>query len=401
MDGQSECTLQTLKDMLRACVIDFGGNWDVRLSLAEFSYNNSYHSSIRCALFEALYGRKCRSPAQALEFKVGDQLQLKVSPWKGVMRFGTKCKLAPRYVRPFEILERIGPMAYRLRLPKELSETFRLKMFHNLAQLRLQLERENLLEGNPRTCLEALQTQFKEFFASKGRDLLENLDTLEADIHRVVITYGRLQLQSQDVQINLVQAVDDSLIVSKSCWIKSENNNALGKSVNETQLQQHESLVTESTTLEANLNTDVKALDVGSVITESSGTKSDKHDTSSSSGTYITHVVDANIRPVNDRVPFAEVQLTAQHNVLANEQQHTEKSEPIYDTYLLDKVDSNTTPDSTNMCHRGGKIDQDAEQYQAKSPLLKAEFLKTKNDMVEKEVYNELSNRFVQLEKHC
>ncbi|GJS61196.1 hypothetical protein Tco_0655980, partial [Tanacetum coccineum] len=122
---------------------------------------------------------------------------------------------------------------------------------------------------------------------------------------------------------DLVQAVDDSLIVSKSSWIESENNNALGKSVNETQLQQHESLVTKSTTLEANLNMDVKALDVGSVITESSGTKSDKHDTSSSSGTYITHAVDADIRPVNDQVPFAEVQLTAQHNVLANEQQHS------------------------------------------------------------------------------
>ncbi|GJU37545.1 hypothetical protein Tco_1185899 [Tanacetum coccineum] len=249
-------------------------------------------------------------------------------------------------------------------------QTFRLKMFHNLDQLRLQLERENLLEVNPRTCLEALRTQFKEFFASKRvnssehlnqcwqkdfkeymfcepdtyrRDLLENLDTLEAVIHRAVITYARLQLQSQDVQINLVQAVDDSLIVSKSSWIESENNNTLSKSVNETQLD---------------------------------------------------------IRPVNDQVPFAEVQLTAQHNVLANEQQHTEQFEPIYDTYLLEKVDSNTTPDSTNMCHRGGEIDQDAEQYQAKSPLLKAEFLKT-NDMVEKEVYNELSNRFLQLEKHC
>nr|GEX21255.1 hypothetical protein [Tanacetum cinerariifolium] len=61
-DEQSECTIQTLKDMLRACVIDFGGNWDVHLPLAEFSYNNSYHSSIRYASFEALYGRKCRSP---------------------------------------------------------------------------------------------------------------------------------------------------------------------------------------------------------------------------------------------------------------------------------------------------------------------------------------------------
>ncbi|GKE99374.1 hypothetical protein Tco_0022725, partial [Tanacetum coccineum] len=137
-----------------------------------------------------------------------------------------------------------------------------------------------------------------------------------------------------------------------------------------------------------------KALDV----TECSETKSDKHDTSSSSGNYLTHVVDADIRPVNDQVPFAEVQLTAQHNVLANEQQHTEQSEPIYDTYLLKKIDSNTAPDLTNMCHRGGEIDQDAEQYQVKSPLLNAEFFKTK-DMVEKEVYNELSNRFLQLEK--
>nr|GFC47246.1 putative reverse transcriptase domain-containing protein [Tanacetum cinerariifolium] len=61
MDGQSERTIQTLKDMLRACVIDFSGSWDVHLPLAKFSYNNSYHSSIQCASFEALYGRKCKS----------------------------------------------------------------------------------------------------------------------------------------------------------------------------------------------------------------------------------------------------------------------------------------------------------------------------------------------------
>ncbi|GKF77411.1 hypothetical protein Tco_0229881, partial [Tanacetum coccineum] len=142
--------------------------------------------------------------------------------------------------------------------------------------------------------------------------------------------------------------------------IESENHNALSKSVNETQLQQYESLVTESTTLEVNLNTYVKALDAGSVITESSKTKLDMHDTSSSLRTCITHVVDTNIRPVNDQVPSVEVHLTAPHNVLANEQHHTDQSEPSYDTYLLEKVDSNTTPDSTNMCHRGGEIDQDA-----------------------------------------
>ncbi|GJW53292.1 hypothetical protein Tco_0097377 [Tanacetum coccineum] len=100
-----------------------------------------YHTSIRCAPFEALHGRKCRSPVlwarigegsligpeltdnwrKPLEFEVGDRVMLKVPPWKGVVRFGKKGKLAPRYVGPFEILERISHVAYRLRLPKELS----------------------------------------------------------------------------------------------------------------------------------------------------------------------------------------------------------------------------------------------------------------------------------------
>ncbi|GJZ94400.1 putative reverse transcriptase domain-containing protein [Tanacetum coccineum] len=70
-DGQSEHTIQTLEDMLRACVLDFGGSWDVHLPLVEFSYNNSYHSSVRCALFEALYGRKCRLPIMWAEVGEG------------------------------------------------------------------------------------------------------------------------------------------------------------------------------------------------------------------------------------------------------------------------------------------------------------------------------------------
>ncbi|KAD4888768.1 hypothetical protein E3N88_20841 [Mikania micrantha] len=152
--------------MLRACAIDFGGNWDNHLPLVEFSYNNSYHASIGMAPFEALYGRKCRSPIawneigesqiigpeliqettdkihlirdnllaarsrqksyadkrrKSLEFQVGDMVLLKVSPWKGVIRFGKKGKLAPRYVGPFKVLERIGKVAYKLDLPQELS----------------------------------------------------------------------------------------------------------------------------------------------------------------------------------------------------------------------------------------------------------------------------------------
>ncbi|GJZ90105.1 hypothetical protein Tco_0662032 [Tanacetum coccineum] len=318
-------------------------------------------------------------------------------------------------------------------------QTFKLKMFHNLDQLRLQLERENLHGVNAKTCLQALRTQFKEFLASKGvnatdllnqgwqqdfedftrcepsayrRELLENLDTLEAVIHRVVNTYGVLRMkenevnalkengsqlhdeilhehqikssvkmQSQDIQINPVQAMDDSLIVSKSSLIEPENNNAFSKSEIETQMQRQEEKV------------DMReAVDVGLVVTESSGTKLDMQDTRSSSGNYTTQAVDADIRLVNDKEPFVEVQLTALHNILANEQQRTVQFEPNYDTHPLETIDSNTTPTSTNMCHRGGEIDQDA--------LLKTELLKTK-DMVDKEIYNELSKRFLQLEKHC
>ncbi|GJY48230.1 putative reverse transcriptase domain-containing protein, partial [Tanacetum coccineum] len=130
-NGQSERTIQTLEDMLRACVIDFGKGWEKHLPLVEFSYNNSYHASIKAAPFEALYGRKCRSPVcwaevgdvqltgpeiihettekivqirqrlqaardrqrsyanirrKTLEFQFGDRVMLKVSPHKGVIR---------------------------------------------------------------------------------------------------------------------------------------------------------------------------------------------------------------------------------------------------------------------------------------------------------------------------
>ncbi|GJT34070.1 putative reverse transcriptase domain-containing protein [Tanacetum coccineum] len=117
-DGQSERTIQTLEDMLRACAIDFGKGWVNHLPLVEFSYNNSYHASIKVAPFKALYGRKCRSPVCWAE--VG-QVQLTVSPWKGVVRFGKRGKLNPRYVGPFKALEKVGSVAYKLELPEELS----------------------------------------------------------------------------------------------------------------------------------------------------------------------------------------------------------------------------------------------------------------------------------------
>nr|GEV37368.1 putative reverse transcriptase domain-containing protein [Tanacetum cinerariifolium] len=105
-DGQSERTIQTLEDMLRTCVLDFGKGWDKHLSLVEFSYNNSYHTSIKAASFKALYGLKCRSPICWAE---------------GVIRFGKRGKLNTRYIRPFKILAKVGTVAYRLELPEQLS----------------------------------------------------------------------------------------------------------------------------------------------------------------------------------------------------------------------------------------------------------------------------------------
>ncbi|GJW96154.1 putative reverse transcriptase domain-containing protein [Tanacetum coccineum] len=125
-DEQSKRTIQTLEDMLRACVIDFRNGRVRHFPLVEFSYNNSYHASIKAAPFEALYGRKCRSPVcwaerKPMEFQVGDKVMLKVSPWKRVVRFGKRGKLNPRYVGPFKVLEKVRSVAYKLELPQELS----------------------------------------------------------------------------------------------------------------------------------------------------------------------------------------------------------------------------------------------------------------------------------------
>jgi hypothetical protein len=152
--------------MLRACALEFPQKWDDCLPLAGFSYNNSYQEIIKMAPFEALYGRRCRTPLnwsepgerwffrpdmvketeekvqriihnlkeaqarqknyadkrrQPLVFQVNDHVYLKVSPMKGVNHFGGKGKLAPRYIGSFLILERYGPMAYRHQMLETLS----------------------------------------------------------------------------------------------------------------------------------------------------------------------------------------------------------------------------------------------------------------------------------------
>ncbi|KAK8918382.1 hypothetical protein KSP39_PZI021861 [Platanthera zijinensis] len=158
-DGQSERTIQMLEDLLRMVILDLKGSWEKYLSLVEFSYNNSYQSSIQMAPFEALYGRRCRTPLswaedgeyklfpknqmdkmndkltlvrerlkitqdrqqkyynarhRRVEFNVGEMVCLKIKPFKGVSRIRRLGKLSPRYVGPFVISEKIGPVAYRL-----------------------------------------------------------------------------------------------------------------------------------------------------------------------------------------------------------------------------------------------------------------------------------------------
>jgi len=161
--GQTERVNQTLEDLLRSGALNFLDKWDDCLPLAEFSYNNSYQESIKMALFEALYGRRCRTPLHwsepgerwffgvdlvkenedkvrqiqnnlkvaqsrqksyadrrrgSLRFTKGDHVYLKVSPMKGVNRFRVKGKLAPHYIGPFPIIDRCGQVAYRLKLPE-------------------------------------------------------------------------------------------------------------------------------------------------------------------------------------------------------------------------------------------------------------------------------------------
>ncbi|WVZ58287.1 LOW QUALITY PROTEIN: hypothetical protein U9M48_008570, partial [Paspalum notatum var. saurae] len=185
-DGQTKRTNQILEDMLRACALQYGTSWDKSLPYTEFSYNNSYQTSIKMSPFQALYGRQCRmllhwdQPCEKqifgleiiedaerqvqivkenlriaqtrqksyanhrrrdLEFVVEDYVYLKVSPIRGLRRFKVKGKLAPRYIGPFKIIDRKGEVAYQLELPDRLSGVH--DVFH-VSQLKKCLRMDDL-----------------------------------------------------------------------------------------------------------------------------------------------------------------------------------------------------------------------------------------------------------------
>ncbi|KAL5575384.1 hypothetical protein UlMin_017083 [Ulmus minor] len=197
-------TIKTLEDMLRACVLNFGGSWNQHLPLIEFSYNNSYQATIGMAPYEALYGRKCRSPVhwyetgeaivtapefventtnavkkiqarmksaqsrqksyadkrrRPLEFQVGDSIFLKISPFKGIIRFGKRGKLNPRYIGPYEILELVGKVAYRLALPPNLATVH--NVFHVSMLKKYLPDKSHILEQEPIEIHEDLSLQEK------------------------------------------------------------------------------------------------------------------------------------------------------------------------------------------------------------------------------------------------
>jgi hypothetical protein len=217
-DGQTERTNRILEDMLRACALKHGGSWDKSLPYAEFSYNNSYQASLKMAPFEALYGRKCRTPlywsqtgesqlfgtdivkeaerqvqiirenlraAQSRQksyadgkrrdvvLQDGDYLYLKVSPIRGLRRFKVMGKLSPRFIGPFKILERVGEVAYRLELPNQFSDVH--DVFH-ISQLK-----------------KGLQPHDKEPLPMDGLTVKEDLTYTERPI-RIVETLARVTI---------------------------------------------------------------------------------------------------------------------------------------------------------------------------------------------------------------
>ncbi|GJR99996.1 hypothetical protein Tco_0316505 [Tanacetum coccineum] len=257
--------------------------------------------------------------------------------------------------------------------------------------------------GFERACV-ALFDQDNQTFTES---LLLNLDNLEKQLDREEFqeteSIGAFRSFLENTRTK-IQQFRDTLIqhmesVKKTIDERAQHKRENNRRVNDRVMQSKEGKVDSRT-----------ALDAGLVVTESNETESERHVSSSRSGKD-THAEDADINSVNDKQPLAEVQLTVQHDTLANEQQHSVQSEPIYDTHLLEKVDRNTIPDSTNMCHRGGEIEQNAEKCQVSCPLLDPSFdnmttefsnqsLESENIFLKKTVA-QLQKDLSRMEAHC
>ncbi|GKD40378.1 hypothetical protein Tco_1260585 [Tanacetum coccineum] len=182
-------------------------------------------------------------------------------------------------------------------------------MFLNVDQLQKQLEKDEFQEDKSMAAFWVINNQFQKFIDWQYFVDYESEMTEKFFAEYTVIKVTQFRETLLQHMGNVKKSIDE----------RAQHKREYDIRMNERQMQSNKGIVDSS-----------KALDTRSVVPKSSRTKSDKRDTSSRSGNYIMHAVDADIKPVNDQVPFA-------------------------------KVDSNTTPDSTNICHRGGEIDQDAE----------------------------------------
>nr|GEU86532.1 putative reverse transcriptase domain-containing protein [Tanacetum cinerariifolium] len=309
-DGQSEHTIQTLEDMLRACVINFGGSWDVHLLLAEFSYNNSYHSSIRCAPFEALYGRKYRS--LVLWAKIGEGSfigpELVLETTDKVVFIKEKLKAArdrqKRYADKrrksleFEVGIRIGLVAYWLRLLKELNSVQDTFHVSNLKKC--------LADVNLHVPLDKIKVDKILHFVE---ELVEIMDREIKKLKRRNIVLVKVRWDSKR---------GPEKVTCGYPWPELEGNHK----------------------------------DLGMI-----------QDRLMSSACFMAKIQEVSIADLGiDIEPMEQVQYDAECDVFANEKQHSEQLESISNTCVVEKVDRKVILDSPDMCDNDIQTNQNAEE---------------------------------------